>query len=134
MKIFHTIKKGDIKTFLMLGVEYLANLILKLPDTQELSLAMTRIHNSSIIQWRYSASEYQDGKSFYPNVSLALGGMAFQDLGNIKIFPLEKLNTKLEKRSILGMYCMYVFVVCILLPCQAMVLVLFISVLLGPNI
>ena len=60
----------------------------------------------------------------------------FQDLGNIKIFPMEKLNTKLEKRSILGMYCMYVFVVvvCILLPCQAMVLVLFISVLLGPNI
>ena len=94
----------------MLGVEYLANLILKLPDTQELSLAMTRIHNSSIIQWRYSASEYQDGKSFYPNVSLALGGMAFQDLGNIRIFPLEKLTRKLEKRSILGMYCMlYVF-------------------------
>ena len=123
----------------MLGVEYLANLILKLPDTQELSLAMTRIHNSSIIQWRYSALEYQDGKK---NLFIQMyhwrwvAWHPFQDLGNIKIFPLEKLNTKLEKRSILGMYCMYVFVVvvCILLPCQAMVLVLFISVLLGPNI
>ena len=58
----------------MLGVEYLANRILKLPDTQELSLAMTRIHNSSIIQWRYSALEYQDGRSFYLNVSLGAGG------------------------------------------------------------